>query len=510
MAEFWRRLSAQGWWRDVLLFALAAALSGSTILREANTHDEGFMLQAALRLLDGQVPYRDFYLNYGPGQPLTLAGLDAIFGSSLLTWRVVRVLLDATVSVLAYRVALRSCTQPLALLAFVGTAAAMAYPPLPHPNPAVLGLGLGAILAARRSPVAAGVLGGTAVFFFVPSGLAAAAGALLASTEAERPRRALLRAAVAAGATVILLVGPIAVVAGIGAFFSQALGFALSVPGLKRSPFPLSYDGPFDPNEVLSFYLPLLLVVATAVWALLALRRRPPLWMLAPALLTLAGLAYLLSRPDAFHYIPLAATLPILLAGQAQRELDDGARPAALALVALAALIAVIELDNKRLQAVEPDRLDAIPVDVADGVRERPGEARALGQVVDFVRAHVPPGEPVFVANPRHDRLGLGNPLLYVFLDRPNPTEYDGLGLTTRASVQREIVADLERSRPALMVRWLDPTAPGLRRGAPGPSPGAGILDSYLDEHYERLRRFGDYVVLERADSTTAKPLAPL
>ena len=480
------------------LFVLAAALSGFTILREANTHDEGFMLQAALRLLDGQVPYRDFYLNYGPGQPLGLAGLDGIFGSSLLTWRIVRVLLDATVSVLAYGVARRSCSVPLSLLAFAGTAAAMAYPPLPHPNPAVLALGLGAILVARRSPVAAGAMGGAAVFFFVPSGLAAAAGAVLASTEAERPWRAALRATAAAAVTVLVLIGPVAVVAGFGAFFGQALGFALSVPGLKRSPFPLSYDGPFDPNEVLSFYLPLLLVAASAVWALLALRKRPSLWALAPAMLALAGLAYLLSRPDPFHYIPLAAVLPILLAGQAQREIDGGFRPAGIVLVALAALIAVIGIDNKRIQAVEPARLDAIPVDVADGVRERPAEARALGEVIDFVRARVPDGEPVFVANPRHDRLGLGNPLLYVFLDRPNPTEYDGLGLTTRASVQREIVADLERARPELMVRWLDPSAPGLRRGAPGGSPGAEILDSYLDERYTPLRRFGDYAVYER------------
>jgi hypothetical protein len=498
MGNLGRRLNAQGWWREVLLFALAAALSGFTILREANTHDEGFMLQAALRLLDGQVPYRDFYLNYGPGQPLALAGLDGIFGSSLLSWRILRVVLDATVSVLAYRVALRSCSQPLALLAFVATAAAMAYPPLPHPNPSVLALGLGAILVARRSPVTAGVMGGAAVFFFVPSGLAAAAGAVLASSEWDRPWRAMLRAAVAAGVTVLLLIGPVAIVAGTGRFFSQALGFALEVPGLKRSPFPLTYDGPFDPNEVLSFYLPLLLVVATAAWALLVLRRRPPPWALAPAMLMLAGLAYLLSRPDPFHFIPLAATLPILLAAQAQREIDDGARPLAIVSVVLVALIALIGLDNKRLQAVEPSRLDRIPVDVADGVQERPPEARALGAVVDFVRARVGPGEPVFVANPRHDRLGIGNPLLYVLLDRPNPTGYDGLGLTTQAKVQREIAADLERSRPALMVRWLDPTAPRLRRNAPGSTPGAAILDRYLDRRYSKLRRFGDYVVLER------------
>jgi hypothetical protein len=493
-----RRLVAQGWWRDVALFALAAALSSITILREANTHDEGFMLVNATRILDGQLPYRDFYLNYGPGQPLLLAGVEGIFGPSLLSWRIVRVLLDATVSLLAYRVARRTSSEPLALLAFAATAAAMAYPPLPHPNPAVLALGLGAILAARRSPPAAGALSGLAVFFYPLPGFAAVAGAVLAATEGERTwRRAATGTLGAAALTAGVLFLPF-IVADARSFFDQALGFAVAVPGLKRSPFPLSYDGPLDLDEVVRFYLPLLLVAASIVWALLAALHRPPPWALAPAMLALAGLGYLLSRPDDFHLIPLAATLPILLADQAQRELDRGLRPAALVLAVLLALIALVGIDNKRIQAIEPDRLEAIPVDVADGVRERPAEARALGELVDYVRSRVPAGDPVFVGNPRFDRLGLGNPLLYVLLQRPNPTGYDGMGLTTKASVQREIIDDLEEARPAIVVRWLDPTAPELRPGAPGPSPGAGLLDAYLERHYREVALFGDYVVFQR------------
>src|SRR4051812_50185383 len=75
----------------VLLYAAAAALSGFTILREIGPHDEGLMLQAAARMADGQWPYRDFWFNYGPGQPLVLAGLWKAFGSSLLAWRAPRV-----------------------------------------------------------------------------------------------------------------------------------------------------------------------------------------------------------------------------------------------------------------------------------------------------------------------------------------------------------------------------------------------------------------------------------
>ena len=166
--------------------------------------------------------------------------------------------LDALVAVLAYRVARRTCSEPLALLAFAATAAAMAYPPLPHPNPAVIALGLGAILVARRSPIAAGVLSGLAVFFYPLPGIAAVAGALLASTEAREPwRRAVLQGLLAAGITAGALFLPF-VAADSGSFFDQALGFAVAVPGLKRSPFPLSFDGPLDLDEVVRFDLPLL------------------------------------------------------------------------------------------------------------------------------------------------------------------------------------------------------------------------------------------------------------
>lgn len=481
-----------------LLFVLAAAFSALTILRQVNTHDEGLMLEAASRIARGELPYGDFHWVYGPGQALLLAGLEEVFGPSLLAWRVLRVGFDGLVSVLAFLVARRTCSTPLALAAFAAVAGAMGTPALPNPNPAVMALGLGGILVVRRSPAAAGALGGAAVFFHVQLGLAASLAVVVAAAGEGRGRSGAARAASAAAGTALVLLLPFALAAGLGRFVEQALGFALEQPGLARPDFPLGYGGPLDPNELLSFYFPLLLLAGSALYAVLAVRRRPSLVALAPAGLALGGIAYLLSRPDEFHAMPLAVALALLLATQAQRELDAGARVAAGALAAVLAIIVVHGLDAKRVRATVPHGLVPIPVDVADGVRERPAEAQTLGALVDYVRARVPPGEPVFVANPRHDRLGLGNPLVYVLLDRPNPTRHDGLGLATEADVQRELVADLRRARPGVVVRWLDPTAPQLRPEAPGPSPGATILDRYLDRAYRPGLRFGDYVVLDR------------
>ena len=38
-----------------------------------------------------ELPYRDFWFNYGPGQPVLLSGLIKAFSPSLLWWRILRV-----------------------------------------------------------------------------------------------------------------------------------------------------------------------------------------------------------------------------------------------------------------------------------------------------------------------------------------------------------------------------------------------------------------------------------
>jgi hypothetical protein len=122
------------------------------------------------------------------------------------------------------------------------------------------------------------------------------------------------------------------------------------------------------------------------------------------------------------------------------------------------------------------------------------------------VRRRVPSGEPVFVANPRHDLVRVGNPLVYVLVDRPNATRYDVMqpGVITTEAVQREIVADLERSRTELVIRWLSPDADKREPNDAGRSSGVRVLDRYLARRYAEVRRFGDYAVLRRRTGVTA------
>ena len=468
-----------------LLALGAAALSAFTILRGYGPHDEGLMLAWARRIADGQWPYRDFWANYAPGQPVLLAALVKLFGPSLLWWRIVRVAIDATVAVLAFAYVRRRAGTGWALGAWVAVAGAMAWPTGPGPNPPALALALGALLAAPRAPLGAGALAGLAIVVRPEVGVAAALGAAF---EARRPGA--LRVAVAAAVVALVALAPFAIVAG-GAMADQLLGFA-SVQDLQRLPFPLDYDGGLDPNKLLEFYLPAILVVGSAAWAGWALARRDGI-ALAPLLAV--GLVYLLARTDEFHLVPLSVVLAIALACAAGREAR--ALPRAALGVALA-LVAVHGLERRAGQALHPPALATLPAPAADGVRAAPADAAALRALIPYVHARAPAGAPVLVAPPRYDRVRVGNPMLNVLLDRPNPTRYDVVqpGVVTTAKVQREMARDL-RGTP-VVVRWLSALAREREPNGSARSSGVFVLDRAIARDYRPAARFGDYLVLVR------------
>jgi hypothetical protein len=504
--------------RQCVLLVLAAGLAGFTILQGIAPHDEGLMLQAGARIASGELPYRDFWLNYPPGQPLVLAALQEIFGASLLAWRVVAVITDAFVALFAYRLARRRAPETYSLLAWVAVAGAMAYPSLPGPNPPALLLTFGALLISRRRPLTGGALAGLACLFRFEIGVAAILGAML---EAPPGRR--LRAGAAGIVVAVITLAPFYAVAP-HAMFHDTLGF-YSIQGMQRLPFPLDFKGPVRPSKLIEFYIPLILVVGLALWAVAMVvsiatrgrsahataalwggimaraRARAPeagAWSLAP--LALVGLGYLLGRADEFHLVPLAAVLPVILAWAAA-----AARVLALRIVLLLALalIAIHGLERRGGQALHPPALAAVPGPVGDGVQTDPADARALAGLEREVARTTSPGEPIFVANPRFDLVHAGDPLLYVILGHPNPTRYDVMqpGLVTTAPVQREMAQALQSSHTRVVIRWLDPRATLIEPNGAGKSSGVHILDNYLAANFRPVRRFGVYQVLIRRGS---------
>lgn len=476
----------------VVLWLLAALLAAFTLRQAIEPQNEGLMLQAGARIASGQWPYRDFWMNYPPGQGVLLAVLDKLFGVNLLSWRIVRVLVDATIAVLAYALVRRHAPERYALAAWVAVAAVMAFPSDPGPNPTALMLSLAALLLSDRAPRSAGALAGLAIFFRLEIGAAAALGVFLTAPPGRRAG-SLTAAAVVA----ILTLGPFLAVAP-HAMWSDTVGF-FGIQHLQRLPLPLSFHGPWRPSKLIEFYIPLILLAGTALWAVSAVggvARATPEITLALTPLLVVGVGYLLGRTDEFHLVPLAVVLPALLAVAAGAERRE---PLRIALLLALTLIAVYGLERRAGQALHPPAQAAVPGPAGAGVHTTPADAAALRGLLAGVDRRTVPGEPIFVADPRHDIVRVGDPLLYVILDHPNATRYDVMqpGVVTTAPVQLEITRALQRVR--VVVRWLDPTASASEPNGAGRSSGVHILDAYLAAHYRQVARFGDYAVLERA-----------
>jgi hypothetical protein len=486
------------WLADAALFAGALLIAGFAVRRGINPNDEGLMLAAADRIVRGELPWSDFWWVYGPAEPLGLAGVQELVGRSLLAWRVIHVLVAAGGALLAFRLVRREAPPAAALAAWLAVAAALSFPLIPNPVAPALVLALGALAAAPRRPLLAGVLAGAAVAFRPDVGLAA----VVAAAIAARPRGSSLRTVAAAGATALVTLAPFVLAAGLGRFLDQTVGFALHEQPLQRLPLPLDGGGTGDLNKAFEHLFPTLALAALALWAGAAVWRRaaPSRLELAALPLALAGALYLLARADEFHVVLLQAALPLLAAPALAAALRERvAGPAVLAALALA-LPLLYGLDRKGVQLVHPPELAAIELDVADGVRAEPAESRALERLVPYVRSRTAPGDPVFVANPRHDLVHAGNPLVSVLVGRANPTRYPIMqpGVVTESDVQREIVGDLERTRTPLVVRWLSPVADEREPNGAGDSSGVRLLDRYLRHAYRPARRFGEYLVLAR------------
>jgi hypothetical protein len=518
----------------VALFAGAALLSAITMLDGIQPNDEGLMLQAAARIAAGEVPYRDFWWFYPPGQPLLLGGLWEVLGPSLLEWRVLRVLCDATVALLAWRLALRGGATPrVALATWLAAALAMAYPSGPHPYPPTLVLCLAALLVFEERPLLAGALAGAAAFWRLEFAGYLALGILLACAVARAPQRA-RRFAGAAALTAAILYAPIVALAGVGRSWDLLIDYPLTDFSAYQSlPFPLSYDGPLNTASVggflsdsaenlLLFYLPLVLVIGLAV-GLAALARtwsRDASWRLAVAVLGIGMAHYLITRPDVFHAAPLAVVASVLVAwalapgsehaapaapgvprraGLAARAIAErSARPLAVVAVAVLAYAIAEGADRRWLEL----RRDYAPLAlaVADGVRVPKADRADLQRAVAALQARVPPGSPTYVATRRADRVTSGYPLFYVLADRPDASRYDiqAPGVVTSLAVQREIVADLERARPQAVVRDTSPITAAPEPNRSGRSSGVRVLDAYLARAYAPAERFGRFVLLAR------------
>ena len=103
-------------------------------------YDEGFAVFNAARIMDGDVPYKDFWTIYPRGQFYVLAVIYKIFCTSLLVARIYDTIVRFVIVISAYLIAKKITSHTLALLAFADSYAYAVFPFLALGLLTILGL----------------------------------------------------------------------------------------------------------------------------------------------------------------------------------------------------------------------------------------------------------------------------------------------------------------------------------------------------------------------------------
>jgi len=520
-----------------LLWAIGVLYYFPLIRWPVGEYDEGLMVSGAARVLDGAIPYRDFWTIYAPGQFYALAGVFKLFGVSLLASRIYEVLLRASVALACYAVTALLGDRRQALVVWAVVLCWLSqFDPTGYPMfPALLFSMAGVILVIRwmasggslASLGLAGAATGVATLFRHDIGAYTAVAQLL--TLALWPPRLggqwAARRPAALGAFMsglMVVVVPVVLVlvhvVGTNTLVAELIEFPGRVyPRFRAIPFP-SYNEwmalSFGPGalalrlrpvaaQVVVWAVPIAVVAGFVSLASLVRRAGLPLSRAAGLFLLLVlGTLFMLQmrvRTDYTHMLP--SSLPLLIA---LPVLGKAAGAKGWSVVAAVAIV-VVAIAGVGLAAAGDTRIvmfSRCPVRAAAAeVARRLGPACTTAEQVEtaaYLVSEVPPQSPIFVGAERHDRLVVSDAMLYFLAGRKSGTVYAELhpGLTTTRPVQQAMVRDLEHSGVERVVLkaggfWEEPNASRF-------SSGVTLLDDFLRATFVAERRFGPYTVYRR------------
>ena len=448
--------------------------------------EHGHWLAPASEMLAGKVPYRDTFPMHGF---LSDGGLDyvlfRIFGASyrlsLDARQVLVSLFHPAIFLVAAAAIRRSALAALAIPLNIGMSIAVIAD-----RPVVPLLSLAAFLCAigeersKARAVAAGVLGGLGLLYSLDFGtfvLIAEVATLAAGGLAFRGRDAVpIRAAfyfIGLGSVLVPWFALLAAWGALGAFLKVSF---FDLPRLFESTWGLHFPAPWElvrewmqghpyyaegvpigPAVAKRFYLAPVFAALGIALALWTWRRgKPAAYSLRLLVLSLACLGFYRYVIFRFHLgAGNALTGPLfLLLLVALYELSGRRRRVGVALAVVGVLAAFSMNGPGRLLAVFRDAASyrertaptpsMLPLTLprGGGIRVPRDSAENLRQLLEFVDAHAPPGEPI---------LDLSNrAALYFFSKRPNPTRFTEV--PPMATFEDEVLLDLRRNRPALVI----------------------------------------------------------
>jgi hypothetical protein len=124
-------------------------------------------------------------------------------------------------------------------------------------------------------------------------------------------------------------------------------------------------------------------------------------------------------------------------------------------------------------------------------------------KAIRYIQENTSKSEKIYCGSVRHDRILINDVMFYFLADRLPATYYHELhpGVATSADVQNKIIEELESGqvRYVVLVQEEETLEPNDSRL----SSGIVKLDEYIETHYELEKNFGNYFILRRSETIT-------
>jgi 4-amino-4-deoxy-L-arabinose transferase-like glycosyltransferase len=513
-----------------------------------NRYDEGIFVYGAEKILDGDIPYKDFWAIYFPAQFYTLAALFKLFGPTMIAARICSTLIRYILVIMTYVLARKFVSQKYALIAsFLLLIWLGSYQFYENPMLPALVFSLASFLAFlrfirmrhRRWLFVCGVLVGVTTLYrqdmgaytFLSTILVAIPFVFVNETSKDDLFFKKIYTVSKYGSSFIL--GTIVILFPVVLYFLLTvpaddliydfITFPLKIyPSFRALPFPAPIPNPalllsgsldFIPYvkaslRQLPLYSPVLIYFTAIFIFMVGIRKKTFDWkkkntwaLLFILLLGLLSLNYVRVRTHTSHlmgtFIPSILLFVFLLSlipksGKIRPVLWLGAFLLGFSFVGFSigktAILFHERLfsQNKRFYTIER----------AKGLYETKDRFPGYQSAVELIQKNVPADEKIFVGNTRHDRIVLNDILFYFLSDRHSATKYYDLhpGIATTVEIQEKIIADIEHHRVNYIVlvdqswikRWENDRV------------GSRLLDNFIHLNFTQERQCGNYSVWKR------------
>lgn len=505
-------------------------LTGYQFSLEEGRFDEGLAVYGATRILSGDIPYKDFWTLYAPGQFYFLAGIFRLFGTSVVTERMTTVAVEALLACLAYLVARKFTSSKAALTVWLLTLAWLRVK-MPYSCPMTTALlfcmpaclGISNFIFTQRLKwlVLSGIFAGITTLFrqdigaYLCISTSVTILALISSGSGTDNKGLLSRVKESIAANAAYYSGVAVIIAPLVFYFISERAFSdlisntvvfpiKTYPAVRHLPFPA-----LKANTAV-FYLPLLIFLMAVIHLVFhgkrgGAKRQKEWFVLFCLILGIGFFNYTRVRSDIRHLlptmIPAIMLFGLLLSGFTD-NLGHRRKSAVKAMVNIAALILlVVSVAPKAkilfLHMREPAAELRLPR--ARGCYDETGASQDQQAAIQYIRDRTDPGERIFVGNLRHDRIGDNDIMFYFLSERHSATRYHELhpGLATTKKIQERIISQIKKSDTRYIVRWtgdenrIEPNKSNV-------SSGITELDDFIRRYFKTVKRFDSYVILYR------------